>query len=44
MRAHSEGEPVGVRAFFEGGEYLYRLVKWLLLPTAMHSHRHGQSQ
>jgi hypothetical protein len=30
VRAHGEDERVGVKAFFEGGEYFYRLVKWLV--------------
>jgi len=29
VRAHGKDERVGVQAFFEGGEYLYRLVKRL---------------
>ena len=29
VRAHGKDERVGVKAFFEGGEYLYRLVKGL---------------
>jgi acetylornithine deacetylase/succinyl-diaminopimelate desuccinylase-like protein len=29
VRAHGKDERVGVKAFFEGGEYLYRLVKRL---------------
>jgi acetylornithine deacetylase/succinyl-diaminopimelate desuccinylase-like protein len=29
VRAHGKGERVGVKSFFEGGEYLYRLVKRL---------------
>jgi acetylornithine deacetylase/succinyl-diaminopimelate desuccinylase-like protein len=29
VRAHGKDERVAVRAFLEGGEYLYRLVKRL---------------
>jgi acetylornithine deacetylase/succinyl-diaminopimelate desuccinylase-like protein len=29
VRAHGKDERVAVKAFFEGGEYLYRLVKRL---------------
>jgi hypothetical protein len=29
VRAHGEDERVGVKAFFQGGKYLYRLVRWL---------------
>ena len=28
VRAHGEDERVGVKAFFQGGKYLYRLVRW----------------
>jgi hypothetical protein len=29
VRAHGKDERVSVKAFFEGGDYLYRLVKRL---------------
>jgi len=29
VRAHGEDERVGVKAFFQGGKYLYQLVRWL---------------
>jgi hypothetical protein len=29
VRAHGKDEPAGVKAFFQGGEYLSRLVKRL---------------
>jgi hypothetical protein len=27
VHAHGKDEPAGVKAFFQAGEYLYRLVK-----------------
>ena len=34
VRAHGRDERMGVEAFFEGHEYLYRLVKALSVPTS----------